>query len=92
MIKEFHLQVDSAGRMVIPKPIRKKLNIEKGTKLVVKIEGGEMHITTMKKAIQNARALVNKYCKGVDLLGELFNMRQEDLRQEGSFNGVNKKR
>jgi AbrB family looped-hinge helix DNA binding protein len=90
MIKEFHLQIDSGGRMVIPKTIRKELNIHAGAKLVARVSDGEMHITPIKKVIQNARALVNKYCADVDLLEELFRMRREELKQENNLENIRK--
>lgn len=71
--------ITSGGRLVIPVQIRKKLNLHDGEEVILKIECGELHILTLKAAIQKAQIVVQKYNKKhVSLTDMLFKMRKEE--------------
>ena len=82
MDKEFNVYMDNSGRVVIPLELRKELDIHSKTRLVARVTNGELHLSTMKSAIKKAQAMVAKYCKGADLVEELFKMRKEEYERE----------
>lgn len=53
--------VKAGGRIVIPATMRKYLNLEVGEGVLLKAEAGGIHITTLKKNIEVAQALIRKY-------------------------------
>jgi bifunctional DNA-binding transcriptional regulator/antitoxin component of YhaV-PrlF toxin-antitoxin module len=82
MTKEYNIYMDTSGRMVIPVAIRKALDIHARTRLIARVDNGELHISTMKSSIKKAKDLVSKYCKGKDLVKELHAMRREESAKE----------
>lgn len=55
--------ITEGGRVVIPALIRRELNLNVGEEVIIKIESGEIHISTLKQAIKNAQASVRRYNK-----------------------------
>ncbi len=55
--------ITEGGRIVIPSLIRKELNLNVGEEVIIKVESGELHISTLKQAIKNAQASVRRYNK-----------------------------
>ena len=82
MHKEYTLTVDKHGRMVLPKDLRKELDLHKSTKVVASSYNGEIHLKPMNVVIDEARALIAKHCTDLDLQGELKKMRNEEYHKE----------
>lgn len=83
MSQEAKLKINENGRIVIPAPFRKALGITAGDVVVLRVEDDELRITTMKKRIQHAQALVRKYVKAGDsLVDELIAERRREARRE----------
>jgi AbrB family looped-hinge helix DNA binding protein len=77
------VRVNENGRVVIPASFRKALGIELGDEVVLRIEGDELRITTLKRRIQQAQRLVRKHVKpGRSLVDELIAERREAARNE----------
>ncbi len=77
------MRVNENGRLVIPASFRKRLGIRVGDDVVLRIEGDELRITTLKRNIERAQRLVRKYVKpGTSLVGELIADRREAARNE----------
>ena len=78
-----HARVNENGRVVIPAAFRKRLDIRKGDEVILRIEDNELRITTMKRNIERAQALVRKYVKTKrSLVDELIAERREAARRE----------
>lgn len=76
---EYRTQVREGGRIVIPSPIRKKLHLEIGEEVILKLEQDELHVVTLKNAILKAQHLIQKYNPShKKLTEELFKLRKEE--------------
>ena len=67
------MRVNENGRVVIPASFRERLGIRVGDDLVLRMEGDELRITTLKRNIERAQRLVRKHVKpGTSLVDELI--------------------
>ena len=83
METETRTRMNENGRVVIPASFRKTLGIHAGDEVVLRIEGGELRITTLKRRIERAQRLVRKHVKtGASLADELIAERREAARHE----------
>ena len=83
MSPRVRMRVNPNGRVVIPASFRKRLGIRAGDEVVLRIEEGELRITTLKRDIERAQRLVRKHVKrGVSLVDELIAERREAARNE----------
>lgn len=62
--------VSSKGQVVIPAPIRKKLNIQKGAKLIVSVEDNRIVLESVEDLIRQGRGLLPTKGKVLKLLLE----------------------
>ncbi|HTV56248.1 MAG TPA: AbrB/MazE/SpoVT family DNA-binding domain-containing protein [Terriglobia bacterium] len=80
---ESRVRVNENGRIVIPAPFRKALRINPGDEVVLRIEGDELLITTIKSRIERAQRLVRRHVKpSTSLVNELIAERREAARNE----------
>jgi len=80
---ETRLRVNENGRVVIPASFRKVLGINVGDEIVLRIEGDELRITTLKRRLQRAQSLVRKHVgPGTSLVDELIADRREASKHE----------
>ena len=78
MKSEARMRVNENGRVVIPAPFRKRLGINIGDEVVLRIENDELRITTLKRTLERAQRLVRKHVKpGTSLVDELIRERRE---------------
>ena len=83
MEQEIRVQVNENGRIVIPAAFRKALGIEMGGEVVLRLEHGELNITTQQHRIRRAQERARKYVKpGASLVNELLAERRESARHE----------
>jgi len=83
MPPEARLKVNENGRVVIPASFRKALGIRAGDEIVLRMEDGELRITTMKRRIERAQRMIRKYVKpGVSLVDELIADRRRESENE----------
>ncbi len=77
------MRVNENGRVVIPASFRERLGIRVGDDLVLRMEGDELRITTLKRNIERAQRLVRKHVKpGTSLVDELIAERRGTARNE----------
>ena len=80
---ETRTRVNENGRVVIPASYRKALGIKAGDEVILRMEDGELRITTMKLRLERAQRRVRQYVKaGVSLADELIAERREAARRE----------
>lgn len=60
---QLYLNVGNDGRILIPKIMREALEIKNNSKVIAHIEDNTLHISSVSSSLENARALVRKYCK-----------------------------
>jgi|TARA_Y100000389_G_scaffold54708_1_gene50563 AbrB family looped-hinge helix DNA binding protein len=78
-MEDFHVSINETGRIVIPAPIRKKLNLRKGDDLIVKLsEQNIINIQTPKQYLDKLQNLIKSKDKNLTLSEDLMNMRKEE--------------
>jgi len=78
-MEDFHVSINETGRIVIPAPIRKKLNLRKGDDLIVKLsEQNIINIQTQKQYLDKLQNLIKSKDKKLTLSEDLINMRKEE--------------
>jgi AbrB family looped-hinge helix DNA binding protein len=83
MKPKVRMRINENGRLVIPASFRKRLGIEVGDEVVLRIEDDELRITTLKRNIEQAQPLVRKHVKpGTSMVDELIAERREGARHE----------
>lgn len=58
---EFRAIINKGGRVVIPAIIRKKLRLNQGEELIIKVDDFGMHLFSLRAAINNAQSLIEQY-------------------------------
>lgn len=72
------VRIGSNGRFVIPAAFRKALGVGEGDELLVRMEGGDLRITSVESAISHAQELIRRYVpEGTRLVDELISERRE---------------
>ena len=73
MEQEARLRVNENGRVVIPAAFRKALGIKVGDEVVLRVQDGELRITTQQSRIQRAQRRARQYVEpGTSLVDELL--------------------
>jgi AbrB family looped-hinge helix DNA binding protein len=82
-ILESHTRVNENGRLVIPAAFRKALGIASGDTVVLRLDDGELKITTLRQRIKRSQQIVRKYVpRTVSLVDELIAERREAAKRE----------
>lgn len=80
---DIRLRLNENGRVVIPAAFRKALGIKPGDEVILRVDDGELRITTMKQRIERAQRRARQYVKpGVSLVDELIAERREQAKRE----------
>ncbi|HEY4904915.1 MAG TPA: AbrB/MazE/SpoVT family DNA-binding domain-containing protein [Candidatus Sulfotelmatobacter sp.] len=82
-IKESHTRINENGRLVIPASFRRALGIVSGDTVVLRLDKGELKITTLRQRLKRAQEIVRKHVpSSVSLVDELIAERREAARRE----------
>lgn len=77
------VKLGSNGRLVIPAEYRRALGVKEGDKLVVRLEDGELRLSSRKTSLKRAQERVRRYVpEGVALSDELVAERREEAAVE----------
>jgi len=80
---DVRLRLNENGRVVIPAAFRKALGIKPGDEVILRVDDGELRITTMKQRMERAQRRARQYVKpGVSLVDELIAERREEAKRE----------
>lgn len=81
--KESHARINENGRLVIPASFRRALGIASGDTVVLRLDKGELKITTLRQRLKRAQEIVRKHVPpSVSLVDELIAERREAARRE----------
>jgi AbrB family looped-hinge helix DNA binding protein len=76
-------KIAEGGRVVIPAEYRRKLGLEPGDEVIIRLEDGELRILTRAEAVKRAQSLVKRHVKkGRSLVDELSGERREEAERE----------
>ena len=74
--------VGEGGRIVIPAKLRRAMGLKPGDSVTLRLEDGDLRVTTRREAIRRARRLLRQYVpEGVSLVDEL----SAEKRREASL-------
>jgi AbrB family looped-hinge helix DNA binding protein len=77
-MQEVRTRVNENGRVVIPASFRNALGIQVGDEVVLRIEDGQLRITTQQRRIERAQRRARRYLKpGTSLVDELLAQRRQ---------------
>ncbi len=81
--------VDQNGRILIPAPMRKKLNLHTGDRMVLRIIDNELHLISIDKVINDTQILFKKLITSntSDVDEFIEGRRKEALSENSKFNG-----
>jgi len=60
---ETKANIGSGGRLVIPAAFRKKMGVEVGDEVLIRLEDGEVRVISRQAALRRAQARVAKYVR-----------------------------
>jgi len=69
-MEEARMRVNESGRVVIPSSFRKALGIRPGDEVVIRVEEGELRISTLEYRVRQAQQMVSRYLKPGELLSD----------------------
>ena len=77
-------KIDKGGRVLIPSRLRKELGFGPGDPVVLETQGGELHMRSYRKAIEEAQAIIARYIPDRDrsLVDELIEERRQAAERE----------
>lgn len=73
-------KIDSAGRLLVPAPFRKALEVQAGDEVNLVLKDGVLEVRSQNVAIREAQALVRRHVsKRKSLVKELIKDRRQEL-------------
>ncbi len=76
-------KITDGGRLVIPVEYRRKLGLEIGDEVIIRMENGELRILPRAEAVKRAQEKVRRHVKrGRSLVDELSAERRAEARRE----------
>lgn len=82
-MQEIKTKLGQSGRIVIPTEYRRRLGLEAGDDIIMRLDEEGLHLYTPAQAIARAQALVRRYVpEGRSLSGELISGRREEAGRE----------
>ncbi|MGH2452538.1 MAG: AbrB/MazE/SpoVT family DNA-binding domain-containing protein [bacterium] len=76
-------RIGQGGRLVIPASYRQALGLREGDEVTLRLEDGELRLTTPEQALRRAQALLRQYVPANrSLADELIAERRRDARRE----------
>ena len=80
-MKAFKSYIDSNGRLAIPAKVRKKLHLNKGDEVTIKLSDSKLVVSTYHSNIERTREILKKY-SNPDLQGSLKTLKKQDIEDE----------
>ena len=77
------VKINANGRVVIPAAVRKALDLRPGDELLMRVEDGELRLSTRRQALARARRMIQRYIPAdEDLTQSLIDDRREQAERE----------
>jgi AbrB family looped-hinge helix DNA binding protein len=76
-------RLNANGRIVIPAAVRQALGLRPGDELIMRVEDGELRLSTRRQALARARRMIRRYIPGdEDLTQSLIDDRRAEAARE----------
>jgi AbrB family looped-hinge helix DNA binding protein len=78
-------KLDSAGRLMVPKEVRKELGLTPSSELILNVEDGGLRVETRDAALRRAQAYFRQFNKpGESVVDDLLKERRKEARRENT--------
>jgi AbrB family looped-hinge helix DNA binding protein len=76
-------RIGENGRLVIPAQLRRELGLKNGDEVILRVEDGDLRVSTVRAAFERVRRLVAKHVpREVDLVEDLIEERKREAALE----------
>jgi AbrB family looped-hinge helix DNA binding protein len=76
-------RLNANGRVVIPAAVRKALDLRPGDELIIRVDDGELRLSTRRQALARARRMIREYIPSdEDLTQSLIEDRRAEAARE----------
>ena len=76
-------RLNANGRVVLPAAVRKALDLRPGDELIIRVEAGELRLSTRRQALARARRMIREYIPSdEDLTQSLIDDRRAEAARE----------
>ena len=80
-----HATVDASGRLLIPRQHRKQLGLEKGGRVTLSIEDGDLRVRSVQESVRRLQKLGRQFLSGDDASVDAFlTSRREEAAREAA--------
>lgn len=79
---ENHIRLQEGGRLVIPAPYRKALNMKPGEDIVIRLEDNELRLYPAAQALARAQKFFRKYVHRKGIVDEFIAERRKEAADE----------
>lgn len=79
---EFHIRLESNGRIVLPADCRRQLHFKPGEELILRIDDDELRLYSLKHSLRKAQALVRQKVKSKNFVDDFIASRREEADRE----------
>ena len=77
------VKLDKAGRLMVPRKLRRELGINQNSRLLVRVEDGGLRVETREVALRRLQEYMRKFKKpGESVVDEFLAERREEARRE----------
>ncbi len=76
-------KLNANGRIVVPAAVRRALDLRPGDELIMRVENGELRLSTRRQALARARRMIRRYVPSdEDLTQSLIDHRRREAERE----------
>ena len=76
-------KLNANGRIVVPAAVRRALDLRPGDELIMRVENGELRLSTRRQALARARRMIRRYVPSdEDLTQSLIDDRRREAERE----------
>lgn len=76
-------EINKDGRILIPSPFRKALNLKEGERVLILLQEGEIRVVPLREAVKKAQGLFGSVIpEGANLSEELIQERRNEAKKE----------